>query len=130
MAISVAMGANTIRAHTLGVSTGHSLSLMPSKGVVNTDAFDAIDYAIFAARNYGLRLIIPLTDEYQYYHVCPLLSHLPQNGVRLTTCTRAGWQVRLYQVGRRGHEQRLRLLHVFNLPDPVQRVHLCAPEPR
>lgn len=27
-----------------------------------------IDYAIFAARNYGLRLIIPLTDDYAYYH--------------------------------------------------------------
>ncbi len=30
--------------------------------------FEPIDYAIWAARNYGLRLIIPLTDEYQYYH--------------------------------------------------------------
>ncbi|KAL8286423.1 hypothetical protein RQP46_004440 [Phenoliferia psychrophenolica] len=68
MAIVVAMGGNTIRSHTLGVSTGNSLSVWPSNGNTNNAAFDAIDYAIFAARNYGLRLVIPLTDNYAYYH--------------------------------------------------------------
>lgn len=65
-AIAVAMGATTVRSHTLGVSTGNPLSIWPNANVTNPAAFDSIDYAIAAARNYGVRLIIPLTDEYQY----------------------------------------------------------------
>ena len=112
MAITVAMGGNTIRSHTLGVrcvsfssiwrgrsartaadseadDLQHraqqdalaqrlehqqrcrtfrlSLSFFPSCRRRRVDLpltctqFDSIDYAIFAARNYGLRLIIPLT---------------------------------------------------------------------
>ncbi|GAA5840838.1 hypothetical protein JCM9279_001235 [Rhodotorula babjevae] len=64
MAITVAMGGNTIRSHTLGVSK----TLWPDAWSTNNAAFDPIDYAIYAARNYGLRLIIPLTDNYAYYH--------------------------------------------------------------
>ncbi|KAI5481657.1 mannan endo-1,4-beta-mannosidase, glycoside hydrolase family 5 protein [Pseudohyphozyma bogoriensis] len=67
-AIAAAMGANTVRSHTLGVSTGNSLSVWPSWGNTNAAAFVPIDYAIWAARNYGIRLIIPLTDNYAYYH--------------------------------------------------------------
>lgn len=68
MAIAVAMGSTTIRALTLGVSTGNSLSVEPSLNNFNAKAFDAIDYALFAAREYGLRVIITLTDDYDYYH--------------------------------------------------------------
>ncbi|KAK4051914.1 hypothetical protein OIV83_002619 [Microbotryomycetes sp. JL201] len=68
MAIAVAMGANTVRSHTLGISTGNQYSVWPNAWQTNDAAFEAIDYAIWAARNYGLRLIIPLTDEHQYYH--------------------------------------------------------------
>ncbi|CDR37878.1 RHTO0S03e00562g1_1 [Rhodotorula toruloides] len=67
MAITVALGGNTIRSHTLGISTGNSYSLWPSAWKTNNKAFDTIDYSIWAARNYGLRLIIPLTDNYAYY---------------------------------------------------------------
>ncbi|BGO96958.1 hypothetical protein NBRC10513v2_002556 [Rhodotorula toruloides] len=63
MAITVALGGNTIRSHTLGIS----YSLWPSAWKTNNKAFDTIDYSIWAARNYGLRLIIPLTDNYAYY---------------------------------------------------------------
>lgn len=35
IAIAAAMGANTIRSTTLGVSTGHALSIEPSLGVFN-----------------------------------------------------------------------------------------------
>lgn len=35
----------------------------------NDAAFDSIDYAIYAAKSYGLRVIVPLTDQYQYYRV-------------------------------------------------------------
>lgn len=38
MAITVAMGANTIRSHTLGVSTGNSLSIWPKNGQTNNAA--------------------------------------------------------------------------------------------
>ncbi|GAA5852505.1 hypothetical protein JCM8547_002522 [Rhodosporidiobolus lusitaniae] len=64
MAMTVAMGGNTIRSHTLGVSK----TLWPNAYETNEDAWDTIDYSIYAAREYGLRLIIPLTDNYAYYH--------------------------------------------------------------
>lgn len=60
----VMMGAKTIRSQTLGVSTGNPLSLMPTLGVVNEEAFATIDWAIFQARQHGLRIIIPLTDAF------------------------------------------------------------------
>ncbi|GAA5938373.1 uncharacterized protein JCM15063_000718 [Sporobolomyces koalae] len=68
MAATVAMGGNTVRSHTLGISTGNKYSVWPKAYQTNDKAFDTIDYAIWAARNYGLRLLIPLTDNYAYYH--------------------------------------------------------------
>ncbi|WP_089155958.1 carbohydrate binding domain-containing protein [Micromonospora sp. NBS 11-29] len=62
------MGATVVRAHTLGVSTGDPQSLEPALGEFNPEAFDRIDYAIAEARRQGLRLIVPLTDNWQYYH--------------------------------------------------------------
>ena len=67
-AIAAAMGANTVRSISLGVSVGHPLSVWPVKGETNEDAFQSIDYAIGTARQYGIRLIIPLTDNYRFYH--------------------------------------------------------------
>jgi mannan endo-1,4-beta-mannosidase len=60
----VTMGAKLIRAHTLGVSVGNPLSLSPSLGVYNDAAFESIDWAIFQARQHGLRIMAPLTDNY------------------------------------------------------------------
>lgn len=34
----------------------------------NKDAIDHIDLAISEAKKFGLRLIIPLTDNWNYYH--------------------------------------------------------------
>jgi len=68
MAVVRAMGGTMIRSHTLGVSTGNPLSLMPAAGKVNEEAFSAIDWAVYQARQYGLRLMIPLTDNFDYYH--------------------------------------------------------------
>lgn len=62
------MGVTVVRSQTLGVSTGNSLSLEPSLGKFNDTAFDTIDYAIYQARKLGIRLLIPLTDNYHYYH--------------------------------------------------------------
>ncbi|KAB5530533.1 glycoside hydrolase superfamily [Coniochaeta sp. 2T2.1] len=68
MAVIQAMGGTMIRSHTLGVSTGNPLSVMPSLGVVNEQAFDPIDWAVYQARQHGIRLMVPLTDQFQYYH--------------------------------------------------------------
>src|SRR5207245_4595369 len=50
MGVVKAMGGTMIRAHTLGVSTGNPLSIMPLPGVVNQKAFEPIDWAVYQAR--------------------------------------------------------------------------------
>ena len=62
------MNASVVRGHTLGVSTGNPLSFEPTLDVFNGSALDAADYAVAAADAAGLRLIVPLTDNYHYYH--------------------------------------------------------------
>jgi mannan endo-1,4-beta-mannosidase len=62
------MGIKVVRAHTLGISTGNSLSVWPSLNTTNTSAFNSIDYAIYQAGLRGIFLIIPLTDNYHFYH--------------------------------------------------------------
>ncbi|GAA5919876.1 hypothetical protein JCM1841_002086 [Sporobolomyces salmonicolor] len=69
LAIAVAMGANTIRALSCGISVGpnNPYNLEPSWNVFNSSAWDIRDYVIYAAREYGLRIILTLTDNYNYY---------------------------------------------------------------
>lgn len=62
------MGATAFRCHTCGVSTGNPLSLWPDLGSTNEQAFDTIDWTVYQARQHGLRLFAPLTDNYDYYH--------------------------------------------------------------
>lgn len=62
------LGPTLVRAHTVGVSTGGALSFEPALGVFNASALDAADWAIAEAERLGLRLIVPLTDNYHYYH--------------------------------------------------------------
>ncbi|KAI0593890.1 glycoside hydrolase superfamily [Biscogniauxia sp. FL1348] len=68
MAMVQALGGTMIRAHTLGVSTGNPLSVIPEPGVVNEAAFETIDWAVYQAAQYGIRLLVPLVDNYDYYH--------------------------------------------------------------
>lgn len=63
-----AAGATVVRAHTLGISVGCARCLEPARGVFNDAAFRPIDDAVASARRHGLRLMIPLTDEWNYYH--------------------------------------------------------------
>eukprot|EP01105_Mastigella_eilhardi_P010665 TRINITY_DN2483_c1_g1_i1.p1 TRINITY_DN2483_c1_g1~~TRINITY_DN2483_c1_g1_i1.p1 ORF type:complete len:445 (-),score=112.24 TRINITY_DN2483_c1_g1_i1:76-1410(-) len=65
---AVEMGAQVVRAHTVGVSTGCSKSFEASLDTYNSVAADYIDYAVYAAGKAGLKLVIPLTDNYHYYH--------------------------------------------------------------
>lgn len=67
----------------MGISVGKSLTIEPTLGTFNDAAFDIIDYALFCAREYGLRVIIPFTDNYDYYHggkvrdISAIFSQLP-----------------------------------------------------
>lgn len=65
---AVAMGARVVRSHTLGISLGAEGTLEPELGVFDPDAFVAADYALAAAARRGLRLMIPLTDQWRYHH--------------------------------------------------------------
>lgn len=62
------MGATVVRGQTLGISTGNALSVEPALGKFNSRAFAPIDYAVYRARQLGLKLVIPLTDYWNYYH--------------------------------------------------------------
>jgi mannan endo-1,4-beta-mannosidase len=64
MATLVTMGTRLIRSQTLGVSVGNPLSLMPTLGVYNEEAFEAMDWSVFQARQHGLRIVPPLIDDY------------------------------------------------------------------
>ncbi|BGP27825.1 hypothetical protein JCM10295v2_006803 [Rhodotorula toruloides] len=73
LAIAVAMGANTIRALSCGISTGtynnlNPYNLEPAFNSFDSAAWDIRDYVLYAAREYGLRVILTLTDNYAYYH--------------------------------------------------------------
>lgn len=68
LSTAASMGLLAVRAHTLGVSTGYANAVEPSLGTFNSSAFTSIDYAIKRAGDFGLKLIIPLTDNYHYYH--------------------------------------------------------------
>lgn len=63
-----ALGGTMIRSHTLGVNLGNPLTVMPQLGQVNEAAFEAIDWAVYQAGLYGIRLLVPLTDNWDYYH--------------------------------------------------------------
>lgn len=63
-----AMNTTVVRAHTLGISVGCPLCIEPTLNSFNDTAFASIDYAIKVAHDHGIRLIIPLTDNWHYYH--------------------------------------------------------------
>lgn len=60
------MGLTVIRSHDIGISTGCSNCLEPKLGVFNQTALVHDDYVIKAVRDRGMRLIIPLTDNWHY----------------------------------------------------------------
>ena len=62
------LGPTLVRAHTVGISTGNALSFEPRLGVFNASALDAADFAVAEAERLGLRLVVPLTDNYHYFH--------------------------------------------------------------
>lgn len=57
------MGARVVRSQTMGDTVGCPQCIEPQLGVFNEQAFGAIDYAIEAARERGMRLIVPLIGD-------------------------------------------------------------------
>lgn len=73
------MGARTIRGHTLGISVGNPLSVIPELGIVNDEALTTMDWAIYQARQHGLRIFAPLVDNYVSLHFVIMIAY----GVRV-----------------------------------------------
>ena len=69
-ALTTAAGAGlrVVRSHSLGISVGCATCLEPKLGVFNDSQLDSADYAIYRAGQLGLKLMIPLTDEWRFYH--------------------------------------------------------------
>ncbi|MBD5786260.1 cellulase family glycosylhydrolase [Cellulosimicrobium terreum] len=62
------LGVTVVRSHMLA-STGTELAILPSpEDGYSAEAFASIDYAVAYAGSKGIRLILPLTDEWAYYH--------------------------------------------------------------
>lgn len=61
-------GMTVIRAHTLGISVGCGRCFQPWLGTFQDSALDSADYALMRARELGLRVMVPLTDQWRHYH--------------------------------------------------------------
>ncbi|QGQ98362.1 hypothetical protein EHS13_27495 [Paenibacillus psychroresistens] len=61
------MGIQVVRSHAVN-SFGCAKCIMPTLGVYNEAAFVKLDYAIKSAGDHGIRLILPVVDQYNYYH--------------------------------------------------------------
>jgi hypothetical protein len=63
----VDMGETVVRCQTCGISTGTPFSVEPYLGGFSQTSLRHIDYFIAQAQHYGLKVVIPLTDNYGYY---------------------------------------------------------------
>lgn len=61
-----AMGASVIRSQTMGDGIGDPLTIEPTVGQFNPEAFQHLDYVLKAAHDRGLRLIITLVGDDAY----------------------------------------------------------------
>jgi hypothetical protein len=79
------MRASAIRGHTLGISFGNPLSIEPSLDVFNDAAYESVDFAIAAARVYGIKVSLSFSPSlFQPYRLLlQLLIPLVDN-VRLS----------------------------------------------
>jgi hypothetical protein len=65
------LGLTVIRSHMMASTSQNNanpLAIMPRLGEYNDEAFRTIDFAVAYAGSRGIRLILPLTDEWAYYH--------------------------------------------------------------
>lgn len=95
------MGARTIRSQTLGISIGNPLSLEPELGVFNDKAFETIDWAVYQAREPGLRIMAPLIDNYVRSKHIALAAD--SEGISHHAGLLSWWQIRLSTLARHQH---------------------------
>src|SRR5579859_8023206 len=57
------MGARVIRSQTMGDTVGCDLCIEPKPGELNPEAFKHLDYALKAAHDRGMRLIVTLAGD-------------------------------------------------------------------
>lgn len=74
------MGARVVRSQTMGDSVGCDLCIEPRAGVFNPEAFGSIDYAIKAAHDRGLRLIVTLVGDCSNCNAGGMGEYLAWNG--------------------------------------------------
>ncbi|GAA2001000.1 carbohydrate binding domain-containing protein [Microbacterium ulmi] len=65
------LGLTVVRSHMMTSTSqngANPLAIMPTLGEYNDAAFATVDFAIAYAGSIGIRLVLPLTDEWSYYH--------------------------------------------------------------
>ena len=67
LATAQGMGETVVRCQTCGISTGSPLSVEPTLGNFSQTALQHIDYFVATAASHNIRLVIPLTNNYNYY---------------------------------------------------------------
>jgi mannan endo-1,4-beta-mannosidase len=67
LATTAGLGETVVRCETCGTSTGSPLTVEPALNVFNQTALRHIDYFVAQAQKYGIRLDVPLTNNWDYY---------------------------------------------------------------
>jgi mannan endo-1,4-beta-mannosidase len=62
------MSATVVRSHSLGITTGNRNSLRPFDNNLNEKAWEPIDFAFSQAKKFGVKLICPMIDVYNWYN--------------------------------------------------------------
>lgn len=62
------MGASLVRAHTVGMSAGTPRSFETAPGQFSHANLDSADWAVYQARLNGIVLMVPVVDQWNYYH--------------------------------------------------------------
>ncbi|WP_354531831.1 hypothetical protein [Nakamurella sp. UYEF19] len=68
LSAAVSVGLTVVRSHSMGISVGCPGCIEPTLGVFDDSAFESADFALYRAGQLGLKMIIPLTDQWRYYH--------------------------------------------------------------
>jgi mannan endo-1,4-beta-mannosidase len=65
---AVAMNATGARVHTVGISVGKTNTMMPTLGTWNDAAVERADFVVYEASKRNLKLVVPTTDRWDFYH--------------------------------------------------------------
>jgi mannan endo-1,4-beta-mannosidase len=62
------MGTSLVRAHSVGISAGTPKSYETAPGVFSDANLDSADWAVYQAKRKSILLMVPVTDQWNYYH--------------------------------------------------------------